>query len=142
MKPGLLPGVSAEILVEVTEDMCPSFRGVVVHPVYSTWSLAHHMEVAARAVLAPYLEDHEEGLGTHLSVDHLSIAPVGRTVRVRAECVEVGSHRLVCSVQAFDGERLIGHGRQVQRVLPKDVIHKLVERYSQDGETDRSVHPS
>jgi len=142
MKPGLLPGVHAEIHVEVTEAMCPEFHGVLVHRVYSTWSLAHHMEVAARTVLAPYLDEDEEGLGTHLSVDHLSITPMGKTVRIRAECVEVGSHRVVCSVQAFDGDRLIGHGQQVQRVLPKDVIRKLVERYSPDGETDRSVHPS
>ncbi len=129
MKPGLAKGQQAEVLVQVTEEMCPAFDGVVVHPVYSTWSLAHHMEVAARQVLLPFLEDHEEGMGTHLSVDHLSLTPVGKTVRVVAEASEVDGPRMVCEVRAYDGDRLVGRGTQVQRVLPKDVIRGLVERY-------------
>ncbi len=56
MKPDLKPGVEAEVSAVVTEDMCPAFDGIIVHRVYSTWALAHHMELAARKVLAPHLE--------------------------------------------------------------------------------------
>ncbi len=129
MKPGLAIGAKDEVVVEVTEQMCPAFDGVIVHRVYSTWSLAHHMELAARKVLAPFLEEHEEGLGTHLSVDHLSLTPVGKTVRVVAEVSEVGRDRVECDVSAYDGDRLIARGRQVQRVLAKASIRKLVERH-------------
>ena len=129
MKPGLAKGVSAEVVIEVTEDMCPAFDGVVVHRVYSTWSLAHHMELAARKVLVPYLEEHEEGLGSHLTVDHLAPTPVGRTVRVVAVASEVDSRRLACDVRAYDGERLVASGIQIQRVLPKESIRKLIERF-------------
>lgn len=129
MKPGLGPGVTAEVRARVTEDMCPAFDGVVVHRVYSTWSLAHHMELAARKVLAPFLEAHEEGLGAHLSIDHLSPTPVGKEVRIVARCTEADSHRVVCHVEAFDGERLVGRGTQVQRVLPRATIEKLIERH-------------
>ena len=80
-------------------------------------------------VLAPYLEEHEEGLGTHLSIDHLSPTPVGKTVRVEAEATQVESHRLVCTVRAYHGERLTGRGSQVQRVLPKEIINQLTERH-------------
>lgn len=109
--------------------MCPAFDGVVVHPVYSTWSLAHHMELAARKVLAPHLEDHEEGIGTHLSVDHLAPTPVGKTVRIVATCREVDAQRVICDVLAYDGTRLIGRGMQVQRVLPRSVLRALIERH-------------
>ncbi|MFQ5492486.1 MAG: thioesterase family protein [Phycisphaerae bacterium] len=129
MKPGLTVGTAAQVEARVTEDMCPAFDGVVVHWVYSTWSLAHHMELAARKVLAPFLEEHEEGLGTHLSIEHLGPTPVGKTVRVEARATAVGEHRLVCAVEAYDGERMIGRGEQVQRVLPKRVIANLIERY-------------
>ena len=44
MKGSLTVGTSAEVTAEVTEDMCPAFDGVIVHRVYSTWSMAHHME--------------------------------------------------------------------------------------------------
>ncbi len=130
MKPELRPGVTAEIEVPVTEDMCPAFDGVVVHRVYATWSLAHHMEIAARKVLVPYLEEHEEGIGTHLTIDHLAPSPVGKTVRVVATCSQVDHKRVVCDVVAYESGRVIGRGQQIQRVLPKAVLEGLIRRHS------------
>ena len=129
MKAELRPGVRAEVIEVVTADMCPAFDGVVVHQVYSTWALAHHMELAARKVLTPHLEENEEGIGTHLSIDHLSPTPVGKTVRILATCVEVDDERVTCELEAWQGDRLIGRGRQVQRVMPKNVLHSLIERH-------------
>ena len=128
MKPSLKVGDTAEVTAQVTEAMCPAFEGVVVHHVYSTWSMAYHMELAARMVLAPHLEEHEEGIGSHLSIDHLAPTPVGHTVRVVAEATEVDDTTLVCEVTAYDGERLVGQGRQVQRVLPKSKLKALIAR--------------
>jgi len=131
MKTGFKPGIVREVLITVTEDMCPSFDGIVIHRCYSTWSLAHHVEIAARKVLVDYLEDHEEGVGSHVSVDHLAPCAVGKTVRVRAELVEVvhGHHpRVVCEVAAYDGERLLARGRQVQVVMNKEHLRKYIER--------------
>ena len=128
MKPSLKVGNTAEVTAVVTEDMCPAFDGVIVHRVYSTWSMAHHMEVAARNVLSPYLQEHEEGIGSHISIDHLAPTPVGRTVRIVAQAVEVGETTLVCEVKAYDGDRLVGRGRQIQRVLPKKKFKSLIER--------------
>ena len=129
MRRGLEVGAQAECSVEVTDDMCPAFDGVVVHRVYSTWALGHQMELAARRVLVPYLESHEEGMGIHLSVDHLSPAPVGCSVRVVAEVTEVTENQLVCRVRAYAGDRLVAQGRQVQRVLPKSVIREVIEKH-------------
>ncbi len=128
MKPGLKPGVRAEVRTQVTEDMAPVFDGVMVHPVYSTWSMVHHMELAARKVLAPYLEEHEEGLGTHVSVDHVSPARVGQTVLVVAECIDATPKMVTCRVTAHEGDRLLGRGTQVQTVLSRDTIAKLIGR--------------
>ncbi len=128
MRSGLKVGSTAEVRARVTEDMCPAFDGVVVHHVYSTWSMAHHMELAARKVLAPHLEEHEEGIGSHLSIDHLAPTPVGRTVRVVARAVEVDATTVVCECSAYDGDRLVGRGRQVQRVLPREKLKALIER--------------
>jgi predicted thioesterase len=130
MKPSLQPGHSAEVEITVTEAMCPAFDGIIVHRVYSTWSMAHHMELAARKVLAPHLEEHEEGIGSHLSIDHVAPAPLGHTVRIVARAMEVGPTTLVCEVIAYDGGRVIGRGRQVQRILPKSKLKSLIERAS------------
>lgn len=135
MKSSLKLGNTAEITITVTQDMCPAFDGVVVHRVYSTWSMAHHMEIAARMVLAPHLEPHEEGIGSHLSIDHIGPTPLGHNVRLVAEAVEIDATTLVCEVIAYhrrrSGEKIVGRGRQVQRVLPKDKLNALIERATQ-----------
>lgn len=128
MKSTLQIGNSAEVIITVTQDMCPAFDGVVVHQVYSTWSMAHHMELAARKVLAPHLEDHEEGIGSHLSIDHLAPTPLGETVRVVAVAIEIGPTTLVCDVIAYHGQRIVGKGKQIQRILPKTKLKALIER--------------
>ena len=132
MKPELTVGAKAEVEITVTEDMCPAFDGIVVHRVYSTWSMAHHMELAARKVLAPHLDDHEEGIGRHLSIEHLAPAAVGATVCVRAEATSLDDTTLTCDVTAWAGDTLLGRGRQVQRVLPKAVLKKIIDRAERD----------
>lgn len=132
MRDTLRIGNSAEIRVTVDESMCPAFDGVVVHRVYSTWSMAHHMELAARRVLAPHLEPDEEGIGAHLSIDHVAPAPVGHEVRIVAEATELDDTTLVCRVTAYHvrpgGDRVVGRGTQVQRILPRTKLASLFER--------------
>ena len=131
MKTGFEPGIAAELTFVVTEDMCPAFDGAVVHHCCSTWTVAHQFELAARMVLTTFLEDHEEGIGSHVSVDHKAPCPVGRTVCVRAELIEVsgGQHpRVTCDLTACDGDRVLATGRQIQVVMRKDHLKAYIER--------------
>jgi len=133
MKPSLHVGNTAELVITVTEDMCPAFDGIVVHKVYSTWSMGHHFELAARQVLMNHLEEHEEGIGSHLSIDHLAPTPIGHQVRIVAKAVELASTTLVCEIRAYhilsDGkEKLVGQGKQIQRILPLTTLNKLIQR--------------
>jgi len=131
MKPGFEPGITREVTITVTDDMCPSFDGVVVHSCYSTWSVVHHMEIAARKVLVEFLDDDEEGIGSHISVDHKAPCPVGRTVRVIAKLTEVTDdrhRRVVCQVTAYDGDRVLAEGKQVQIVMNKDRLREYIAR--------------
>lgn len=131
MKTGFQPGIVRHVSIDVTPDMCPAFDGVVVHKVYSTWSVAHHFEIAARKVLVDFLEAHEEGVGAHVSVDHLAPCTVGSQVKVEAELVEVikGHHiKVICECRAFCGERLLARGKQVQVVMDKDHLKRYLER--------------
>jgi fluoroacetyl-CoA thioesterase len=128
MKPEFTPGITREVQVEVTEDMCPAFDGIVVHRVYSTWSMVHHMELACRLVLVDFLDDDEEAVGAHVSVDHKNPAPVGTRVTVRAELVEVDGRTVTCRVSAWNGDRLLGEGKQVQVVMNKKKLKQWLER--------------
>lgn len=129
MSPDLKPGVVRSLDFTVVEAMCPRFEGgPIVHRVCSTWTLAHQFEVAGRLVLVDYLEAHEEGVGSHVSVDHVGPARVGRMVRVTATATEVTDRTLVCdTVAAVDG-RVIATGRTVQGIFPREVLQRLMER--------------
>ena len=131
MREGFEPGIVRELSVDVTEAMCPAFDGVVVHRCYSTWSVAHHFELAARMVLADFLEDDEEGVGSHVSVDHVAPCSVGKKVRIRAELTEIVHDRhtrVTCELTAHDGDRLLAKGRQVQVVMNKEHLRRYIER--------------
>jgi fluoroacetyl-CoA thioesterase len=128
MKPGLTPGTSAEVSFVVTGEMRPIFDDVAVHQVCSTWSLVHFMELASRKLLIDYLEPHEEGVGSHVTVDHFAPVRVGRSVRVVAVAVEATDRKLVCDVDAFAGERKIAAGKTVQNVFPREVLTRILER--------------
>ena len=131
MKPGFEPGIVREVVFTVAEDMCPVFEGQVIHRCCSTWTIAHHFEVAARKVLVEFLEAHEEGVGSYVSVDHLAPCGVGKSIRIRAQLTDVshGSHaRVVCELSAFDGERLLAKGKQIQVVMDKNHLKQYIER--------------
>lgn len=126
MKPGLQVGIARELKFTVTEDMCPAFDGEIIHRCYSTWSVAHHMEVASRAVLKGFLEADEEAVGAHLSVEHHAPCGIGKVVRHRAELVELRHRIVTCAIEVLDGERMLARGKQVQVVKPKAFIERMI----------------
>ncbi len=130
MRPGLEPGVFAEMEVLVAPEMCPHFDGALVHPLYATWTLVYHMEVTGRKLLAPHLEEDEEAVGAHISVDHRSMATLGSIVRIRAEVEQCTPHRLTTTMSAHCGPRLLATGRFVQVIMPRRRLETLIQRHS------------
>lgn len=126
MKAGLDVGVQQEVTVTVTSEMRPQFDGVVVHDVYSTAAMVHQMEHAARKILLPYLEEHEEGMGVSVTVYHLAPAPVGAVVRAVATVEEFSPRKIVTAVEVYSGDVKIGEGLVVQAVLPKEKIRERI----------------
>jgi len=120
MREGLLPGAQAQVTIVVTPDMVAEFEELgVVHPVYSTWSMVRHMELACRQLILPYLEPDEEAVGYSVSVTHLSPTPVGMRVTVTARLEQTDGNRIICAVEAHNERTRIGEGTHVQVVLPR-----------------------
>ncbi len=119
MRQGLVPGTGGEVTVTVTDDMLARFEELgLVHPVYSTWTMIRHMELASRKVILPYLEPHEEAVGYSVSVTHTAPTPAGATVTARARLVRIEGNQVFCAVEAHHNETKIGEGTTVQVVLP------------------------
>jgi len=120
MREGLLPGAQAQVTIVVTPEMVAEFEELgVVHPVYSTWSMVRHMELACRKLILPYLEPDEEAVGYSVSVTHLSPTPVGMRVTVTARLEQTDGNRIICAVEAHNERTRIGEGTHVQVVLPR-----------------------
>lgn len=121
MKPGLRQGAEAAVTVTVTQEMLATFEELgPVHPLYSTWSMVRHMELACRKIILPFLEPGEEAVGYSINVTHLAPTEVGDRVTARARLVSVTGRKIVCAVEAFNSKEKIGEGTQVQALVRKD----------------------
>lgn len=119
-------GFEAHHSVLVTPAMTVDFevqddaRLGALHPVYATYWLAKHMELVSRKIILPYLEDHEEGIGHRVEVDHLASALPGMRVAVTGVFERQAGNRVhvACSAVSELGD-LIGRGATVQVILDR-----------------------
>ena len=119
-------GNTETITFTVEAQMQPVFEGKTIHPLCSTWDLAHQFELASRYVLVPHLEEDEEGIGSRVSIDHKSPAHLGSTVEVTATVTKTSKSEVVCDIVAAIGSRIVATGDQIQRIFPKEKIDQII----------------
>lgn len=111
----------------VQEKDTATFADGMVHPVFGTFALAREAEWASRLFVLEMKEEHEEGIGTFIELEHLSPALVGQDVEFLATVESNKNHELVCTIEAKVGDRIIARGRTGQKILPKSKLEKLFE---------------
>jgi fluoroacetyl-CoA thioesterase len=104
----IVPGLSAELELTVTDDDTASKWGSGLVPVFSTPALVGLMESAAVKALSGHLSPSQTTLGGHIDVHHLAATPVGMKVRAKAELTVVDGRKLTFKIQAWDEVELIG----------------------------------
>jgi fluoroacetyl-CoA thioesterase len=125
------PGDTKTFLTSVTADKLAEFESGVVHAVYGTFALGRDAEWACRLFVLEMKEDGEEGVGSFLSVEHISPAPLGTAVEITATLEEVNKNEVVCRYEVFAGERMVARGRQVQKIIQKARFDALLATYKQ-----------
>ena len=105
---------------KVAESDQAIFNGELLHSVCSTFALARDFEWSSRLFFIDMKDDDEEGVGTSLTIDHVSPAFVGEEVVFTATVEEIHGMELVCSIVARVDNRLIAKGKTGQRMLKKD----------------------
>lgn len=116
----------------VTPDSVASFNQRQVHPVYSTFALARDVEWACRLFVLDMKEEHEEGIGTHLSIDHLAPALVGSEIEITATLVHVTGNNVHCTFEAKHNQRVLARGTQTQKILLKSKLSDILTNLSPD----------
>ena len=119
--------ISIKYIVK-TEDVA-SFEGKVVHNVCSTFTLAREIEWSSRQFVIKNKEDHEEGVGTMLTIKHKSPAFVGEEIVIEARVESFAGNELICTYKAMVGDRLIADGKTGQKVLNKSSLEKIFSKF-------------
>ncbi|MBL7852055.1 MAG: hypothetical protein JNN04_14225 [Cyclobacteriaceae bacterium] len=112
----------------VTSDDLAAFHGEVLHPVYSTYALARDFEWSSRLFFIDMKEEDEEGVGTHLQINHRNPAFAGEEVIITATVDKIEGNELLCRIEARVGDRLIADGMTGQRMLKKDRLSTLLKK--------------
>ena len=94
--------------------------------VFATGFMVGLMEWTCVQLLRPHLDPGEGSLGVHIDVSHKAATPVGFTITVDAECIEVRGPRAKFSVRAHDGIDEIGTGIHERFIVAWDRFNKSV----------------
>ena len=112
---------------QVTEDKLARFDSGLVHSVYSTFALGKDAEWACRLFVLEMLEPGEEGVGSFLSIRHLSPAPLGAKVRHKATLLSVKENVILCKFEVFAEQVKVAEGEQEQRIVNKARFDQLIQ---------------
>ncbi len=115
----------------VTPEDCATFESGPVHPVYATFALARDAEWCCRLFVLEMKEANEEGIGTMITVAHLSPALVGATVHFTATITALQKNEIICNYEAKVGDRVIARGQQGQKILKKERLQKLFDHQAE-----------
>lgn len=144
MKP-IPAGYQATFETVVTDEMTVDFEHPddpklgKLHPVYATYWMAKHMELAGRKIILPFLEEGEEGIGSAVNVNHLASALPGMSIKVVAEHTRTEGNRIFASMKAWNAlGDLIGEGSTEQVILPKAKIERIFEKLQQRWQEHQS----
>ncbi|RBL92325.1 MULTISPECIES: thioesterase family protein [Chitinophaga] len=118
------PGDVKQFTRHVRAEDCAAFDSGQVHPVYATFALGRDAEWCCRLFVLEMKTEEEEGIGTKLTVEHLSPALQGSVVLFTATITALQGNEITCSYEAHCDNRLVARGVQVQKILPKAKLER------------------
>ncbi len=111
----LKPGLSAEIVTTVDDKLVVKHMGG--EGVLSTPSMIGLMERAGIQAVQDHLPEGHTTVGFEVNVKHFGATPKGKTVKVRAELLEIDGRKLRFKVEAHDEEKKVGDGTHRRAII-------------------------
>ena len=134
MKQVFKVGDAKEFVTTVKKDDIAAFESGTVHAVYSTFALARDAEWSGRLFVLEMKDANEEGIGTHIEINHLSPAFVGDEVKFISKFEGISDRKeIITSFEAFVGSRLIAQGKQAQKILNQDKLNTIFVSLNTDN---------
>jgi fluoroacetyl-CoA thioesterase len=118
MKSTLQVGLTSTTRFTVDEARCIGFMGPE-GMVYATPRMVLDVEHACRDLLLPHLDEGEDSVGAHVSIDHLAATPLGLQVTIDVKIVEIEKRRVTFEFSVRDPVEDCGRGRHVRFIADK-----------------------
>ena len=116
MKSSLKTGLSFSKSLTVDEARCIGFMGKE-GMVYATPRMVSDVEYACRDWLLQHLDQGEDSVGTHVSIDHLAATPMDLKVTIEAKVAEIDRRKVVFEFSVKDKVEQVGRGKHVRFVV-------------------------
>jgi predicted thioesterase len=126
MKDSLVAGISTTARILIDQERTIAFMGNRGR-VYATPSMVLDIEYTARNWLISYLNDGEDTVGTHVSVDHIGATVEGDTVEVTITVEEVNGRAILMSTHVKDSIEDVGKGAHNRFVVDKAKTFERIE---------------
>src|SRR5215468_4117771 len=118
MKSTLQAGLASTKRITVDEGRCIGFMGKE-GMVYATPRMVLDVEFACRELLLAHLDDGEDSVGAHVSIDHLAATPLGLDVTIDTRIVDIDKRRVTFEFSVRDPIEECGRGKHVRFVADK-----------------------
>ena len=127
MKDTLQPGLEDARDWKVDTERTIGFMGDELR-VYATPWMVRDIEETSRLLVGAHLDEGEESVGAHVSVDHLGATLLGMTAAVSVRVAEVDGRRVTLDAEVHDGVELVGKARHVRFVIDRERQRERLER--------------
>ena len=127
MKENLTAGVTATQKIAIDRDRTIGFMGDEGR-VYSTPSMVRDIEYTCHELLNEHLDDGENSVGTHVSVDHIGATVEGDQVEVSVTITAVEGRAVSFEATVKDSLEEVGRGVHNRFVVD---VQKTYERLTE-----------
>ena len=126
MKENLTAGISTTVKIKIDKERTIAFMGDKGR-VYATPSMVLDIEASARKWLLKFLDEGEDTVGTHVSVDHMGATVFGDTVEITITIDEINGRSIMMSAKVSDSLEEVGLGKHARFVVDKEKTFARLE---------------
>jgi len=112
---------------QVAEENAAIHVGSGSSPVLATPCMIAFMERVSHRLLAEHLSPGETSVGVYLEINHLAPTPVGASVRVKIEVIEVSGNQVTFNVGAWDHMEKVGEGVHRRAIIDESRFLRRVK---------------
>jgi predicted thioesterase len=126
-------GMVAESSEKVTRELSAAHIGSGDVGVYATPMMVCLVERTCHNMVDGFLPEGHLTVGILINLKHLAPTPIGDTVRIQAELIDIQGKRLSFQAKIWDSEELVGEAEHVRAVIE---VERFLERVSKKRNDD------